>query len=222
MSDAVADAVIASLMPVVEGLQATLGSWSEIALYDFREGEHSLVAVAGTVSGRPHGSPILEPGRRMLANADTADNEVNASALTPDGRAVKSSTLPLRDEDGRLIGALCVNLDVTVLRQTEQLLATLTRATPGEDSGGQPDGFDDVLESVIAAEERRVGKSADGLTRMKRVELLGVLDSRGFFAVRGAPSRVARRLGISRSAFYADLAEARRRTETRARKGAPR
>lgn len=222
MSDAVANAIIASLMPVVEGLQATLGPWSEIALFDCRGGEPSLVAVAGTISGRTPGNSPREPGPRMLVNPDAADNDINASTLMPDGRAVKSSTLPLRDEEGRRIGALCVNLDVTVLRQTEQLLATLTRATPAEESGGQPDGFDDVLESVIATEERRVGTSADGLTRTKRVELLGVLDSRGFFAVRGAPSRVARRLGVSRSAFYADLAEARRRTEMRARKAAVR
>ena len=47
---------------------------------------------------------------------------------------------------------------------------------------------------------------------------LTTLDAQGVFAIRGASHQVARRLGISRSAFYADLAEARRREEKRSRK----
>jgi predicted transcriptional regulator YheO len=42
--------------------------------------------------------------------------------------------------------------------------------------------------------------------------LLRVLDGRGVFTVRHAVPRIADRLGVSRSAVYADLSDSRKQT----------
>lgn len=57
-------------------------------------------------------------------------NDLDYVTHTPGGRVVKSSTMPLRDDEGRVFGALCVNLDVTALRQAGDLLSAPAGAAP--------------------------------------------------------------------------------------------
>ncbi|WP_199438870.1 helix-turn-helix transcriptional regulator [Umezawaea beigongshangensis] len=211
-----ADAILDALKDVVPGLAATFGRSCEVVLHDYRRPEHSVVAVAGDLTGRHVGGAMSEIGLSVLARGDDAENELNHVTRTPSGRTVKSSTLPLRDEHGHVFGALCVNLDVTALRQVGDLLADL--------AGGEPaavptttftDDVDEVVDAVVRAEELALAKPVDGLSRRERLPLLRTLDRRGVFRVRGAAPRVAARLGISRASLYADLAQCRGADDTR-------
>ena len=205
------DALFAALMPVAEGLAATFGPACEVVLHDYRRGEQSVVAVAGNVTDRRVGGALSEIGLSVLAKGDQAVNDLNYVTHAPNGRVIKSSTMPLRDGDGRLVGALCVNLDVTALRQAGDLIAAMAGVVPPQlPATTFTDDFDEVVDAVIRAEELARGKPVDGLNRAERLDLLRVLDERGVFAVRHAASRVAARLGVSRSGLYADLADCRK------------
>jgi predicted transcriptional regulator YheO len=206
-----ADAILDALKQVVPGLAATFGRSCEVVLHDYRQGEHSVVAVAGEVTGRHIGGATSEIGLRMLALGDEANAELNYVTRTESGRLVKSSTMPVRDGDGRVFGALCVNLDVTALRQVGDLLGDLAGAAPVTvPTTTFTDDFDEVVDAVVRAEELALAKSVDSLTRQERLPLLRALDERGVFAVRGAAPRIAARLGISRASLYTDLAECRK------------
>nr|WP_168504637.1 helix-turn-helix transcriptional regulator [Streptomyces sp. S1D4-11]QIY93248.1 transcriptional regulator [Streptomyces sp. S1D4-11] len=210
MSDRATDAILAALMPVIEGLAATLGPACEVVLHDYRRGDRSVVAVAGQVTGRQVGGALSEIGLSMLAKGDDAANDLNYVTHTPGGRVVKSSTMPLRDEKGHLFGALCVNLDVTALRQAGDLLSALAGAAPAQiPTTTFANDFDEVVDVMVRAEELARGKPIDSLTRGERLDLLRAFDERAVFAVRNAVPRVAARLGVSRSAIYADLAKCR-------------
>ncbi len=213
MADPSADAVLSALPPVVDGLAATFGPTCEVVLHDYRRGEQSVVAVSGAVTGRRAGGALSAIGLAVLAQGDAAANDINYVTRTPDGRIVKSSTMPLRDGAGHVFGALCVNVDVTALRQAGDLLTALA----GAPAAPLPvttfsDDFDDVVDSLIRAEELARGKAAGSLSRPERLSLLRLLDRRGVFTVRNAVPRIAERLGVSRSGLYADLADSRRQT----------
>jgi predicted transcriptional regulator YheO len=211
MRDEGADAIVAALVPVIDGLAATFGPTCEVVLHDYRRGEQSVVAVAGAVTGRRAGGALSEIGLSVLARGDAAANDVNYVSRTPDGRVVKSSTMPLRDGAGHLFGALCVNVDVTALRQAGDLLTALAGTLPARlPVTTFSNDFDDVVDTVVRAEELARGKPAGSLSRGERVALLRALDQRGVFRVRNAVPRVAERLSVSRSAVYADLADCRR------------
>ena len=213
MRDGGADAILAALTPVIEGLAATFGPTCEVVLHDYRRGEQSVVAVSGAVTGRRVGGALSEIGLSVLARGDAAANDVNYVSRTADGRIVKSSTMPLRDGAGRLFGALCVNVDVTALRQAGDLLTALAGTLPAQlPVTTFSNDFDDVVDTVVRAEELTRGKPVGSLSRGERAGLLRALDERGVFRVRNAVPRVAERLGVSRSAVYADLAAGRRDT----------
>lgn len=208
------DAILDALRPVIDGIAATLGSSCEVVLHDYRQPDHSVVAIAGEVTHRRVGGSMSEIGLAVLARGDHAENELNYVAAVG-SQVVKSSTLPLRGPDGVVFGAVCINLDVTALRQVGDLLAALTGdATSPPAPTTFTDDFDEVVDSVLRAEAARLGKPIESLSRPERIDLVAALDRRGLFDIRNAAARLTGRLGISRSALYADLASARTNKET--------
>ncbi|MFF9817291.1 transcriptional regulator [Streptomyces sp. NPDC014006] len=206
------DAILAALVPVVHGIAVTFGPVCEVVLHDYREPEKSVVAVAGSVTGRAVGGAMSEIGMRVLARGDEADDDLNYVTRTADGTRVKSSTIVLRDSTGAVFGALCVNLDVTAVDRAHALLGALAGAAGG---ASEPpvttfgDDIDSVVDAIVDAHLRRQDQTWAGLDRARRLALFHSLDDQGVFAVRRAVEQVAGRLGISRASAYSYLAQSR-------------
>ncbi|MFK0156394.1 transcriptional regulator [Streptomyces sp. NPDC090499] len=206
------DAIIAALSPVVDGIVATFGAFCEVVVHDFRRPERSVVALAGSVTGRGVGGAMSEIGMKLLAAGDEARDELNYLTRTRDGKLVKSSTMVLRDSGGTAFGALCVNLDVTAVHQVHALVGGL--AGVDADPGAPPtttfgDDITAVLDSIVDTRRLRRPEPWPQLTREERLELFRDLDRQGVFAVRGAVQQIAGRLGISRASAYNYLSAAR-------------
>ncbi|WP_437032976.1 helix-turn-helix transcriptional regulator [Streptomyces sp. enrichment culture] len=202
---------MAALTPVIHGLAATFGPVCEVVLHDYRRPEASVVAVAGSVTGRAVGGAMSEIGMRLLARGDEAADDLNYRTRTASGRLLKSSTMLLRDSGGAVFGALCVNVDVTALDRVRHLLGALTGSP--DDPAEPPTtvfahGIDAVVDAVVDAQARGHRDWAE-LDGTERVRLFRDLDERGVFTVRRAVEQVAARLGISRASAYTYLSRAR-------------
>ncbi|MFI6034869.1 transcriptional regulator [Streptomyces sp. NPDC051315] len=203
------DAILRALAPVVDGIAATFGPVCEVVLHDYRRPEKSVVAVAGSVTGRTVGGAMSEIGMRVLARGDEATDELNYVTRTGTGRLVKSSTMVLRDSAGAVFGALCVNVDVTEVGRAQSLLAALAGAgapTPDTPVTTFGDDIDSVVDALL---DTHLDQTWGGLDRAQRLTLFRSLDERGVFAVRRAIEQVAARLGISRASAYSYLSQAR-------------
>ncbi|WP_030247532.1 MULTISPECIES: helix-turn-helix transcriptional regulator [unclassified Streptomyces] len=210
--DAERDAILSALTPVADGIAATFGPLCEAVLHDYRNPEKSVVAVAGSVTGRTVGGVMSEIGMRVLARGDEASDELNYVTRTRSGTLVKSSTMVLRDSTGAVFGALCVNVDVSAVSQVHGLLGALAGlgSAPAElPTTTFGNDIDSVVDALVDAHQSRQRGSWAELDRAERLELFGGLDTRGVFAVRGAVEQVAARLGISRASAYNYLAQAR-------------
>ncbi|WP_405625801.1 PAS domain-containing protein [Streptomyces sp. NBC_00016] len=206
------DVILRALTPVVDGIAATFGPVCEVVLHDYRRPERSVVAVAGSVTGRTVGGAMSEIGMRVLARGDDAVDELNYVTRTGAGRLVKSSTMVLRDSTGAVFGALCVNVDVTEVDRVQGLLAALAGAAGGRAEAPVTtfgDDIDSVVDALLDDRLRRQGQTWAGLDRSRRLTLFRGLDERGVFAVRRAIEQVAARLGISRASAYSYLSQAR-------------
>ncbi|MEU2270692.1 PAS domain-containing protein [Streptomyces olindensis] len=215
--DAERDAILAALAPIVEGIAATFGPVCEVVLHDYRNPEESVVAVAGSVTGRTVGGAMSEIGLRVLARGDEATDELNYVTRTRNGSLLKSSTMVLRDSTGAVFGALCVNVDIGAVRQVHTLLGALAGggAAPAEPPTTTfGNDIDSVVDALVDAHQSRQRGSWAELDRAERLELFGGLDARGVFAVRGAVEQVAARLGISRASAYNYLSRARAAHDT--------
>ncbi len=109
----------------------------------------------------------------------------------------------LRDRNEEIFGALCINVDVTELRNAITMLEALIGG------GAQPrpttftDDIRDVIDAVLRDELR--ARSPRALSRRDRLEIIRALDARGVFSVKRAMGQVAASLGVSRATAYACL-----------------
>ncbi|MGC7093210.1 helix-turn-helix transcriptional regulator [Amycolatopsis lurida] len=209
-----ADAVLNALRPVLDGLAATFGPNCEVVLHDYRRRDASVIAVAGKVTERAVGGAMSEIGLGLLARGKNAEDQLNYVTRTASGRLVKSSTMLLRDERGEVFGALCVNVDITELRHTAVLLSELSAldAIP-DDTTTFTNDVTELVRAVVQAEELKLGRPVDRLSRAERLELFRALDERGVFGLQKAMPEVAAALGISRASAYSYLTEIRKSGE---------
>ncbi|MFJ5775550.1 transcriptional regulator [Streptomyces sp. NPDC093094] len=212
------DAIVGALTPLVDGIVATFGPVCEAVLHDYRRPERSVVAVAGSVTGRTAGGAMSEIGMRVLARGDQAEDELNYRTRTADGTLVKSSTMVLRDSSGAVFGALCLNLDTDALSRAHTLLGALA-GLGAEPAANVPvttfgHDIDSVVDAIVDAHQLHAHHHWAGLDRAARLELFRSLDEHGVFAVRRAIEQVAVRLGISRASAYTYLSRSRARGRT--------
>jgi predicted transcriptional regulator YheO len=206
------DCTIASafelLARVARAAVATLGPECEVVVHDLRNPEHSVVAISGDLTGRQVGAPVPDPELLPGVVDAKVEDELRRSATTPSGRELVCSTVWIRDAHGHTIGALCINADVSGLRQARDLIerhigidAPKAPALPTFASNLAD--FTRTAVGTALAVDAREGR----LRKADRFRVIRQLQSRGIFALRGSVDAVAAELGVSRASIYADLKE---------------
>ncbi|MGX1702197.1 helix-turn-helix transcriptional regulator [Microbacterium sp. NPDC055357] len=208
-----ADRVFATVRDLVPGIAATFGRSCEIVLHDYRDPDRSVIAVAGDVTGRRVGDGMSEIGHRVLADGDNVATDLNYITRTPDGVLLKSTTIPLRDDAGALIGALCINVDVSALNRITEAVNDLIGLPAAETETAPvtefPTGLTEMMNRIVEQRERAAGIPARGFDRQTRTAVIRDLATAGIFELRGASAAVATRLGVSRAGLYNDLRKIR-------------
>ncbi len=197
------------LEPIVAGIAATFGRQCEVVLHDFRDPEHSIVAIQGQVTERHVGGSVSQLGLSLIAQGNAAQAQYNYFTRTPGGRVLKSTTIPLRDPGGRVFGALCINFDITDLRLLGGVLGELTGTAAEPRPISFVDDIGQVIRALIDEGELAVGRSLDRMTKQDRLVILRALDQHGVFALQRSVPQVAEYLRISRATVYSYLEELR-------------
>ena len=205
-----------SYYAVAEGIAEMLGPDCEVVLHDLSQMPHSIVAIEnGHVTGRRAGDAPTDQMLRSLRNADDTP-DVRLYVTSTDGRVLKSLAVTLRDDEGRPIGILGVNLDVSDIVHAQRTLAafaTVVGAGPG-DASPTPELFDgdirDVLAGMIAATLTDMRKTPATMTRDEKMEVVARLEERGAFLVKRSAEQVAEALDLSRFTVFSYLKEIRR------------
>ena len=201
-------------VPLVQGIGELLGPNCEVVLHDLAAMPHSIVAIEnGHVTGRRAGDAPTDQMLRSLRNADQTP-DVRLYLTSRDGKLLKSLAVTLRAGDGRPVGVLGVNLDVSELVHAQRALTTLTtlgRAGEGAAETEEVFGGDirDVLASMITAILNELGKTPATMTREEKMEVVKRLEERGAFLVKRSAEQVAEALDLSRFTIFSYLKEIR-------------
>ncbi len=196
----------------------TFGDDVEVVLHDLRHPQNSVVYVANSrVTGRAVGESFQYLISKALDSTDSDDSMLANYYFEQNGRKIRSSSLFIRDDAGELIGALCINIDTTrALAQAKWLESlvpglqlSISHVDKNEDrqSSGRTD---DILQTVNALIDRILEDNPNPKNREERLQLIGFMETRGVFLVKGALDRVAEKLKMSKVTLYADLDEVRK------------
>ena len=198
--------LLSLLTRLAEGIAAVVGPHCEVVVHDFSDLEHSVMAIAGHVTGRKPGAPV--PDLSFTAGElgrETADQINYHSKIGP--RNLQSSTIFIRDENHCPIGAVCINVDYSELLQVRELLDKLT--TPIRDSSDLivSDTFakdiDELIELAAANFLHEANlPSVEAMSHEDKLRLIQAVEERGLFQIRGAVNRMADILNVSRATVY--------------------
>ena len=205
------EAIFDQLISLAPAIQNAIGQDCEVVIHDFSDLEHSIIAIAGNVTNRKVGGSLTDLGLEKVRSGET-DDLYNYTTHLKDGRTLKSTSAFLRDEDGNVFGALCINVDITPFLAFEHVMRNILQRN---ETDGITETFSDdireVLGTLIQDATYEIGKPLALMTRDEKIELIAILDNKGTFQVKKAVPIVADRLGVSRYTVYNYLNEARDR-----------
>ncbi len=208
------------LIRFLEGLQKFLGEDSEILIHDYRKGyDHTIVyALNADLSGRhvggsPKGGMITQFGKSIEPLKDSIQTFSNG----PKDRFFKSFTTLIPDENGKIIGSVCVNLDVSQLLIAQNALqafiqhpATDIHTPPATDMDAlATKNVDDILQYYMNQAEALVGKPMSLMNKEEKIKALDYLDQKGVFKISKTSVLLCETLQISKYTLYNYLEEAR-------------
>lgn len=210
--------IIAVYRPVMQAIAAAAGPGCEVVLHDLSADEpdldHTIIAIEnGHVTGRTVGGPSSSLGAGVIHNQEADHDAYGYRGVTPDGRELRCSSVYFRNRAGAIMAALCLNVDVSSLVQARSLLDSLLPQRH-EDPPNEPNeyfGQDlvSVMDSMVTAAIRAIGKPVEQMTRDDRVAVMRRLDQQGALQMRKGVESIATRLGISRVTAYSYLDDAR-------------
>lgn len=206
--------ILAQYIPLAHMIAQTIGDDCEVVLHDLENPQQSVVYIVNNrVTGRQVGQSFdhLVP-QVILSKKLDHDIVTNYYFHTADGRLIKSSTALLKDFGGKVVGALCINIDTTKISQQIEWLQSLM---PGSEENAAPaevsqEELTHVSEIVIDLIDKIIGnKDMARLRREEKLELIRFMDQRGIFLLKGAVDQVGSRMGISRVTVYSYIDEVR-------------
>jgi len=204
---------IAQYVPVADLIVQTFGEDCEVVLHDLETPQRSVVYVANNrVTGREIGQNFEHLVPQVILS-DKLENDIVANYYftSKDGKLIKSSTALLRDFDGNIVGAMCINLDTSKITQNiawlQALLPDISRREAAEEVAEKPPHITEIVTDLI---NKIIGKQdASSLRREEKLEMISFMDSRGIFLMKGAVEQVAAKMNITKVTVYSYLDEVR-------------
>lgn len=206
------DTTLDLLIQIAHGLAEHFGPQCEIAIHDVtRDLSNTIVYIEnGQVSGRTDGdgasNVVLEA---LNTPPEKLQDQIAYLTRTEDGRALKSSTLYIRDENGNLRYLFSVNYDIASLRAVDELIQGLITTHPLKKENPEresvpkiPHTVAELLDSLIEHAFAEIGKPAVMMTKEDKIRVVHYLNDAGAFLITKSGDRVASALGISKFTLY--------------------
>ena len=207
------NADIENIYRLVENLGVFLGSDCEIAVHDFSNGYESTVVkiVNGHVSGRSVGSP---PTTKFLDALEEQGGMTEDMPLyfnrTEDGVILKSCTTFIKDKKNNVIGAICLNMDITAIVNAADALNKLTDYNSSDVRNEiYVKDMDELMEYYMTYVENHIGKPAKDMSKREKLKALKFLDDKGVLKMGKANVRLCQFFDISKFTLYNYLDEIR-------------
>ena len=195
---------------IVEALGQTFAPLVEVVLHDLTDPDNAVVAIANNLSGRQPGDAVTEMGLARIADPAFPEVIANYANRFPDGRPAKSTSIGLKNSRGEYVGAICLNMDISMLAAAAasvQQLVSVSAQTPAPVRETLATRRLDDIAPLITDFAAQRNTTPPGLTLSQRREAIRLVEARGLLDLRHAHAEVARTLGVARSTVYTFLTD---------------
>lgn len=194
-----------------------LGEDYEIVLHDVEDIENSIKYIRNSFSGRKIGGSLTDLGLRILKEKKYTDKEfyVNYTSKTLDGKVIRSATYFIKDDHGKLISMLCVNVDVSKAVFFNEYLQDVIKGqvqTPMKNkidifndihvSETLYDSIEEVAHDMINQVLSKLKIPVNRMTLDEKKEVIHELDEKGFFLIKRSVKVISQKLDLSETTVY--------------------
>lgn len=207
---------------MVDFIGMAMGNNCEVVLHDVSNIEHSIVAVKnGHISNRKVGGSLTDLALKILKDKSYEEKNylINYSGKTQDGKILRSSTFFIKDDNKKVVGMLCLNMDVSKMVDTRNLLDSLISGIHEMQTNNLQQNRDllhngcdtiedlhtsieDLTTSVISKTILETNISPYRMSANEKMEVVKQLNEKGVFLIKGAVSEVALHLKTSEATVY--------------------
>lgn len=202
------------LKQLAHGLTAQFGNSCEVVIHDLTKKDlsRSIVYIEnGHISNRHTGDGpsgiVLET---LRSDPTKVKDKLAYLTRTDDGRILKSSTLYIRNEDGRVAYIFSINYDITTLLAMENSLHGLVQTQSLQDvrdkNPSAPQtithNVTELLDLLIEQAIAKVGKPVALMTKDDKVAVVQYLNNAGAFLITKSGDKISSLLGISKFTLY--------------------
>lgn len=207
-------ATLQFLLQLSKGIARQFGPNCEVVVHDLvsNDPDSSIVAIEnGNVTGRKLGDgPSHVVLEALRSDPDKLADHLSYLTKTKDGKILKSSTVYIRDDDGKIIGIFGINYDITLMLAMEETLRQFTdtdteQQEPERISRNVGDLLDELIEQSVAI----VGKPVALMTKEDKVKAIQFLNNTGAFLITKSGDKVCKFFGISKYTLYSYIDEAK-------------
>ncbi len=193
-----------SIIPIAKAVAETFGSNCEVVIHDFRNMENSIVAIFnGHVTGRTIDTQMSEPILSKINKHQEGHDVYNYTGKSTLGRELKSTTTFMKDDEGEIVGCMCINFDITDLLSARNVMNELCKVDEKEiEVIGEINKVNDVLYDIVEGTIHKFGRPVIYLTKDEKVSIVKDLEEKGVFLIKGAIDYVANSLQVSRYTIY--------------------
>lgn len=199
-------------IPIANLIASTFGKNCEVVIHDLTTPQKSVVyTVNSHVTGREIGQTFDHLIKNVLLSKNFKNDYV-ANYLHEDlsGKKIKSSTALIRDNRDKVVGALCVNYDITLMDDFENWLQEFTYVEIEKTEHGiEP--FENVENIVDDLIDKIIGdNNIKEMKRIDKIKLIKFMDEKGIFLMKNSIDKVADKLQVSNVTIYSYLDEVRK------------
>lgn len=201
--------LIRSMMDLLE---RQFGSRCEVVLHDLtKDYNHTIVDIRnGYLTGRKVGDSGTNLGLEVLSGTDQGGNRFNYVLHTRDGKIFRSSSVYFHNDEGKVIGSLCVNLDITETIRFEEYLKGYNQYDMGDAGNASGEEVKEIfvndvtqiIDFLFHEGVHKIGCQPKEMNREQKMEFLRFLDRKGAFLISKSNERVCDFLQISKFTLY--------------------
>ena len=200
-----------ALKQIAKGIAGHFGSSCEVVIHELseRSADSSIVAIEnGHVSGRKAGDGPSHIVLEQLGQEDPdAEDQIGYLTRTPDGKILKSSSIYIRDGQGKIAAILGINFDISALQMFENALHEII--SPDQHEQKEPERITlnvaDLLDDLIRQADELVGKPVALMTKDDKVKAIRYLSNSGALLITKSGDKIAKHFGISKYTLYSYL-----------------
>lgn len=199
---------LGALRQIAHGIALQFGANCEVVVHSLADCdlEHSVVAIEnGHVTGRKPGDGPSHVVLEALQQGGTLADHLGYLTRTKDGKILKSSTIYLRDESGKIRYILAINFDITGLLMFDNSLRPLL-ATGEEPTEKEPErivqSVGELLDELIEESTKLVGKPVALMTKEDKIRAIQFLNKAGAFLITKSGDKISKYYGISKYTLY--------------------